>query len=199
MKRNFLFIFLLLTSAQLFAQQEWQGYYAGLDINRQYMFGEARVNSRRIVGEGTSWALGAVIGHNWHSLHNTIFGIEFQINQPFADFINDNNAEDAVIRYSLRQQTAFQIHLGKSFGKVNQHLPLGYFSMTQTRLDIDVTQTQGAGPRQQIEENFFRYGVGYNYKLFQNLIARMLIGTSFDLKSNTENGLDMKLTVVGKF
>ncbi len=184
---------------QIQAQKEWEGYFAGLEVSRHYMFGQARVNSHRIVGEGTSWAVGANIGHQWHSEKDMVFGIEVQLNQPFADLKNDSNSQNATVNYSLRQQTAFQLQLGKAFGKVNQNLPLAYFSVTQTRVDIDVRQQQSTTTLQSREENFFRYGLGFHTKLFENVSARILAGTSFDLISNTDNGFDLKVTFMGSF
>lgn len=186
---------ILLLVACLFAraQNEFQGFFIGLDINYHYLFGGAQVEGRETVGDGNRTAVGITSGYRWHFDNDLVFGIEIQLNKPFGSFKNTSNPANAIVNYIIRPQSALQFQFGKVLDQHAQHLLLSYFAFNQTRFNIDITMPDGSEFKQTDFENFGRIGLGYENRFSNQWSSRFQIGSSLDALPDTKNLIDTKV------
>jgi hypothetical protein len=194
-----LFFFIFFTGLTASAQNEFQGFFVGLDINYHYLFGGAQVESRETIGDGIRPAIGIMTGYRWHFDNDLIFGVEVQLNQPIGSFENVNNPANAIVNYLIRPQSAMQFQFGKVLDADAQHLLLGYFAFNQTRFNIDITMPDGSEFKQTDFENFGRVGLGYENRFVEHWSMRMQVGSSMDALPDTKNLLDTKLNFLYTF
>ena len=64
------------------AQNEFQGFFIGLDINYHYLFGGAQVEGKETIGDGLKPAVGISTGYRWQFDNDLVFGIEVSL-APF--------------------------------------------------------------------------------------------------------------------
>jgi hypothetical protein len=195
MKKIFMLIFCAV-GFNLSAQNEFQGFFIGLDINYHYLFGGAQVESRETIGDGMRPAVGIMVGYRWHFDNDFVFGMEAQMNQPFGNFQNTTNPAKAIVDYLIRPQSAMQFQFGKVLDAEAQHLLLGYFAFNQTRFNIDITMPDGSQFQQTDFENFGRVGLGYENRWGDHWSTRFQVGTSMDALPDTKNLLDTKLNLL---
>jgi hypothetical protein len=198
MKKTFALLFCL-TGLTAAAQNQFQGFFIGLDINYHYLFGGAQVEGRETIGDGTRPAVGIMTGYRWHFDNDFVFGMEIQLNQPFGRLENTSNPASAIVNYLIRPQSALQFQFGKVLDADAQHLLLGYFAFNQTRFNIDITIPDGSEFKQTDFENFGRVGLGYENRFIDQFSARVQVGTSMDALPDTKNLLDTKLNFLYTF
>lgn len=192
-----------LTEKKTVATTAFNGFYLGLDIGFQNIFGGAFIDDVDVLAQESKAVLGFSIGYR-KRLFNSPILLGLQINYGFTDgnLTHSEPANQLKINYENNSQLGWGFDTGYAFGD-NLFL-FGY--LQEARREFEITIVSPLGTFQQMDtQNFIKYGIGIEKNLNNAINLRIAIGQVYvdyeDLVTNidVDDKMDVTIGITYKF
>ncbi len=205
-----LFCFAHVLSAQnLFIQEQqntdkrFQGLYTGVSFSIQNIFGGALIDDLDVLAQKSGFVLELLAGYRLQLLdRRLVIGAEYLYGFTNGDMTIQDPRYSFAVNYQNDQQIGLSLNVGYAFGESRDYL--AYFMIGQGRRNFDISFTDQSGILyvQEDQQNFDRFGLGFESNITNKISARLNASKVFvdygDLKvsQDVEDKLDFNLALI---
>lgn len=205
-----LFCFAHVLSAQnLFIQEQqntdkrFQGLYTGVSFGIQNIFGGALIDDLDVLAQKSGFVLELLTGYRLQLLDRRfVLGAEYLYGFTSGDMEIRDLQYSFVINYRNDHQIGLALNLGYAFGKNRDYLT--YFMIGQGRRNFDISFTDQGGTLygQEDQQNFDRFGLGFEARISQQISTRVNVSKIFvnygdlNVSQDVEDKLDVNLAFI---
>ncbi|MEQ9402853.1 MAG: outer membrane beta-barrel protein [Cyclobacteriaceae bacterium] len=208
MKQNLLILLLFLTlsiKAQELqnTQKRFQGLYAGASFGIQNIFGGAFIDDLDLLAQKSGFVFELLGGYRLQLLDRRfVLGAEYLYGFSNGDMNIRDPRYSFVVNYRNDHQIGLSLNLGYAFGESRDYL--AYFMIGQGRRNFDISFMDliGASHVQKDQQNFDRFGLGFEANISQQISTRVNASKIFvdygELKvsQDVEDKLDVNLALI---
>lgn len=207
--KHYILSLLLLLPLTINAQEQqkvvkrFQGIYAGASFGSQNIFGGAYIDDMDLLAQKSGFVFELLGGYRLQLLdRKLVVGAEYLYGFTDGDLSIEDPRTSSSVDYSNDRQIGLSVNLGFAFGNNRHHL--AYFLIGQGRrnFDISIVDQNGSTYTQEDQQNFDRFGIGFETNLYRHLSARINVSKIFvdygemNVSQNVEDKLDFNLAFI---
>lgn len=184
--------------------RHFNGFYTGVEVGQQNIFGGAFIAGNDILSESTRFTASGLLGWRRQLKNGLVFGLEGQLGITDGDLAFNDSTLGLSIAYENNSQAAYGVTMGYAFGtRKNWHAFLYGYGVSRN-FDIKISGPLGSGT-QRDNQGFIRYGIGLEKALSRRVHIRGSAGTLTvdfgDLPTNidVEGKIDATLSLLIQF
>lgn len=211
MKKEILILIIIFTISNLtFAQdtksRPFQGPYLGVSTGSQNIFGGAFIDDLDVLGQKSGFVLDILGGYRLQLLNERlVIGAEYLYGYTDGDMTYVDPRYGFNINYQNDRQIGIAMNLGYAFGVERNYHAFIVIGQCRRKFEIDFMDNGGVIYNQKDEQNFERYGLGFEAKSFEKISLRISAAKisvdygELELTQNVEDRFDFNAAVIFQF
>lgn len=211
MKKEILILIIIFTISNLtFAQdtksRPFQGPYLGVSLGSQNIFGGAFLDDLDVLAQKSGFVLDILGGYRLQLLdERLVVGAEYLYGFTDGDLTYRDPRYGFKIDYQNDRQIGIAMNLGYAFGVERNYHAFIVIGQCRRKFEIDFMDNGGVIYNQKDEQNFERYGLGFEAKSFEKISLRISAAKisvdygELELTQNVEDRFDFNAAVIFQF